>query len=187
MSTKDREKWDKRYAQTARSAPTPPAALINNIELLSAGRLLDVACGEGAVSVYLSARPEFQVTAIDISAVGLQTLASLVLEQGGHVTTLNIELDDLSAVANLGCFESICLFKFKPSRALITTLAHNLVAKGRLMISTFNQRHHHETGFNRSFCLSANELFDQDDDLKLIHFEQSNHPPFTDTYVFEKL
>lgn len=187
MSTKDREKWDKRYAQTARPAPTPPKALINNISLLCAGRVLDVASGEGAVSLCLSARPEFQVTAIDISVVGLQTLTTLVLEQGGHVTTLNIELDDLPAVANLGCFESICLFKFKPSRALLTTLVHNLVVNGRLMISTFNQRHHHETGFNRSLCLSANELLDHSDDLKLIHFEQSNNPPFTDTYVFEKL
>jgi 2-polyprenyl-3-methyl-5-hydroxy-6-metoxy-1,4-benzoquinol methylase len=187
MAIKDRVKWDEKYSQDSRAIPSAPRALIEHVDQLVAGSVLDVASGEGAASLYLSAKPEFQVTAIDISPIGLNNLSSFATQQGLSIQTKAVDLDDHNLLDTLGQFDNICLFRFKPNIDLITKLADMLSHKGRLMISTFNQNHHLHSGFNMNFCLENEVFLNVSENLKLLCLQSSIEQPYTDTYVFEKI
>lgn len=78
MPDVDREKWDARYAAETGGERTPPAWLEGHDELLPReGRALDVAAGSGRISRWAAARG-LDVTAVDISAVGLALLSEAV-------------------------------------------------------------------------------------------------------------
>lgn len=77
MSGDDRSRWDARHAVMSGDVPMPPDALRGREQLLpTVGRALDVACGRGAVSVWLAARG-LTVDAVDVSATAVQAGATL--------------------------------------------------------------------------------------------------------------
>ncbi|MEM8499376.1 MAG: methyltransferase domain-containing protein [Pseudomonadota bacterium] len=80
MSTEDRQRWNKRFAEGAYQSRTHPSdLLVQNQQLLQQLKnvpdvqALDIACGLGRNSVFLLDQG-FAVTAIDISDVGLSAL-----------------------------------------------------------------------------------------------------------------
>ncbi|MEH6445678.1 MAG: class I SAM-dependent methyltransferase [Oceanospirillaceae bacterium] len=183
MSDADRQKWNNKYQQEGRQAPKAPPALLDSVHYLQAGKTLDVASGEGAVALYLSKFDKFQVTALDVSDIGLQNLSIFAQQQGLQLETLCLDMDDLSALAVLEKYTNICMFRFKPDVALIKQLLSLLAPNGRLVISTFNQQHHLNCGFAAKFCLEENEFTDLGETVEVIAYLQSEQAPFTDTYV----
>lgn len=83
MSEADRRRWNSRYAVVEPTVvPKAPDALFGFEGLLPAGgRALDLACGRGAVSVWLAQRG-MAVEAIDVSGVALRSLAALAAGRG---------------------------------------------------------------------------------------------------------
>ncbi|HVH21860.1 MAG TPA: methyltransferase domain-containing protein, partial [Pseudonocardia sp.] len=77
MTAEDRSRWDARHAAVVDDVSMPPDELRGRTELLPAGgRALDVACGRGAVAVWLAGRG-FTVDAVDVSPVALAAAAAL--------------------------------------------------------------------------------------------------------------
>ncbi|HEY0815586.1 MAG TPA: class I SAM-dependent methyltransferase [Pseudonocardia sp.] len=75
MSEADRRRWDARHAVAVDVGALAPDLLRGRSELVpSAGRALDVACGRGAVALWL-ARRGLSVDAVDVSAVALEVAA----------------------------------------------------------------------------------------------------------------
>jgi len=185
MASSDLIKWNNRYANKQREFPNPPTALQAVMPYLIDGTVLDVASGEGAVALYLAQSPNFEVTALDISDVGLANLQASAKDKNIKLQTVCLDLDssDLKALSN---FDNICIFRYKPSVDMIRKLIGKLPENGRLVISTFNQRQHIEQGFNAHFCLNANEFDEVSEQLELIQFIRSQVAPFTDTYIWQK-
>jgi 2-polyprenyl-3-methyl-5-hydroxy-6-metoxy-1,4-benzoquinol methylase len=186
MSLADKQKWDKRYQIQKSEPPNAPLALIEHFQQLVSGDLLDVACGEGAVALYLNQQAIFNVTAVDVSENALRNLRRFADLQGHKINLLCLDLDDDQALAELDKFHIITLFRFKPSLSLIETLISMLLPMGRLIISTFSRRHHLETGFPEKFCLAQGEFLALALPATVVMYSQSSQVPFTDTYVFEK-
>lgn len=98
MSDADRVRWDARHAAAGPPAPAPPGVLAGAPGLVDAvpvtGRALDVACGRGAVAVWL-ARRGLTVDAVDISPAGLAAGARLAAASGvaGSVRWIAHDLD----------------------------------------------------------------------------------------------
>ena len=73
--------WDERYGADDRVwSGHPNPQLVDRVAALTPGRALDVGCGEGADAVWL-ARQGWQVTALDVSAVGLATRCFLPVDR----------------------------------------------------------------------------------------------------------
>ncbi|WP_214408175.1 methyltransferase domain-containing protein [Pseudonocardia lacus] len=96
MAEADAQRWDGKHA-TGRPVEAEPPALLRGREHLLAGggRALDVACGRGAVAVWLAARG-FVVDAVDISPVALEALAALA-ERHGVADRVRTHRHDLDA------------------------------------------------------------------------------------------
>ena len=187
MSLADKQKWDLRYQTQKSEAPQAPLALIEHFQYLVTGDVLDVACGEGAVALYLNKQPRFNVTAVDVSENALRNLDHFAQLQNDTVNTACLDLDDDQALAALGLFHSITLFRFKPSLSLVERLISMLTLGGRLIISTFGARHHLETGFPEKFCLNPGEFHKLNAPAALVGYFQSAQAPYTDSYIFEKM
>lgn len=192
MSNADRERWNQKYAKKLDTPSEAPPILLQNLSYFQAGTVLDVACGDGAAALFLARQAEFEVTALDISDVAINRLQQFARQQQLKVNTLCFDLEDATAFSDVGEFNNICLFRFKPTAELLVQIARLLAEKGRLIIATFNQLHHQQTGFNPRFCLQPEELlfknqpFLESAGLRLISYHSSEQSPFCDSYIFEK-
>jgi 2-polyprenyl-3-methyl-5-hydroxy-6-metoxy-1,4-benzoquinol methylase len=111
MAEEDRIKWDKRWAaekDLPRSMPVWVAEL--DVELPRAGRGLDVAAGAGRLAVGM-ARRGLEMTAVDISPVGLALAREAARDEGLKLQTMvrDLEHDGLPP----GSYELICCFHYR--------------------------------------------------------------------------
>jgi 2-polyprenyl-3-methyl-5-hydroxy-6-metoxy-1,4-benzoquinol methylase len=187
LAQADRDKWNKRYLNSNKGMPSPPVSLIAHQQYLITGSLLDVASGEGAVSLYVAALADMKVTAVDVSQVALDTLANLAGKSGITIDTQCLDLDDISQVANLGQFDNISIFRYKPSVLLFQQLVDLLSTNGRIILSTFNLKHSQTASFPERLSLTEQEFINVDPRLSLISYHQSASQPYTDTYIFQKI
>lgn len=96
MSQYDREKWNAKYApdEYVMGESIKPFLRLVETSIPHSGRSLDLACGEGQNAVWL-ARRGMEVTAVDISARGLEKLNGLARKRGveGRVAMIEHDLD----------------------------------------------------------------------------------------------
>ena len=115
-------------------AGRPSAFLVENIDLLPKGRVLDVATGRGRNAVYLAGRG-FEVEGIDISREALDTARVLAVESDVSVT---FHLMDLESDVTLPeeAFDIIICFNYL-HRPLIPQLKRALRPGGMLVYETY--------------------------------------------------
>jgi 2-polyprenyl-3-methyl-5-hydroxy-6-metoxy-1,4-benzoquinol methylase len=112
----------------------PSSFLVENIDLLPKGRVLDVATGGGRNAVYL-ARRGFQVEGIDISREALDAARVLAEESGVSVTLRLMDLEN-DATLPQNAFDIIICFNYL-HRPLIPLLKKALRSGGMLVYETY--------------------------------------------------
>ena len=191
MSDNIRKKWDQRFTNKKPIAPTPPPFTGFMQPFLKPGSLLDIACGDGALSLYF-AQNGWQVTGLDISAVALDRMKSFANDANLKLHTLCCDLSELSCHNQAGLTEqptqynNIVIGRYKPDIEQWQSIISLLQDGGILCISTFNELQHLEHNFSKRFCLEENELR-MLKGLKLIQYQRSvyNGDHF-DNYCFQK-
>jgi SAM-dependent methyltransferase len=140
VSAEDRVRWDTRHAAVTDGVPMPPDELRGREELLPAGgRAIDVACGRGAVAVWLAGRG-FTVDAVDVSPVGLAAAAALA-RRHGVATGVTWWVHDLDAGLPHGCagpYDVVVCQRFRdPQR--YPQLAVRVAAGGLLVVTVLSE------------------------------------------------
>ena len=138
MSTRDRERWDRRFATVGPGRPGPPSVLVGREALApdGPGRALDLACGRGTVGVWLAGRG-FTTTALDVSPEALRLTTELATAQGVSVTALAADLDDGLPAALGGPFDVVVCQRFRDP-GLYPALVELLAPGGLLVISVLS-------------------------------------------------
>jgi SAM-dependent methyltransferase len=145
--------WDETYRLTAAAQPAEPAGIVREfLPLLPPGAALDVACGTGRHSLLLGARGQ-QVTAVDWSRAGLETLEARARAEGipirrtssaeqivkrhhGGIDLVQADLQQLQFPENT--FELILCVQYL-QRSLFPELERALRPGGVLLFETFTQ------------------------------------------------
>ena len=163
----DRLKWNKRHAQKA------SGKLISDIvrvfsDRARPGQALDVACGTGAVSLYL-AKKGFCVDAVDISDVALAGFAAQhpnIQAICADLDTFNLPVDHYSLIVNLRYL----------NRRLFPQMIRALQSGGLLIFETFMKSPDKalDRGFKREYLLDANELPEAFATLEILHYSESD-------------
>ena len=92
--------WDERYSTDEFVYGTEPNDFLTaNRDQLKPGSVLCLADGEGRNGVYL-AKLGFDVTSIDLSAVGLKKASRLAEENGVEIKTIHADLNDFAIEPN---------------------------------------------------------------------------------------
>lgn len=132
----DRVKWNQRFASEEyflgkNASPFLQRTIEALVACVPGKRALDVACGEGRNSVFLS-QNGFDVTGVDISDVGLAKGVKSAAAAGVDVHFIEADLDDYTLP---GMFDLIINFNFL-SRPLVALEYAALNCGGILMIDT---------------------------------------------------
>lgn len=170
MARDDRERWDRRYASGEEAEPEPPDWLeALGDEIPSRGRALDVAAGTGRAALWL-ARRGLDVTAVDVSAVGLERCAARAHREGLSVETVasDLEQDPLPA----GPWDVITCFHYL-QRDLFPALRESLAAGGVLVceIGTRRNLERHARPSAR-WLLEENELLRLCAPLSIVYYRE---------------
>ena len=121
-------------AHVHRRAGRPSSVLVDHIDLLPKGRVLDVAMGWGRNAVYL-ARQGFEVDGIDISREALDAAQVLAGESGVSLTLRLMDLEkDVSLPQEV--FDVIVCFNYL-HRPLIPQLKGALRLGGMMVYETY--------------------------------------------------
>lgn len=133
MSAAERDKWDARYRDGAYERRTHPTALLATwLPQIPRGRALDVACGAGRNALFL-AENGYEVTALDISRVGLDRGRRAAAERGLAVDWLCADLDgDLEGALPAGRFDLIVWVRYV-HRTLMPHLIARLAVGGSIV------------------------------------------------------
>jgi SAM-dependent methyltransferase len=133
MADQDAHRWDARHAAVSSVGPLPPAALRGREALLPpGGTALDVACGRGAVTLWLADRG-FTVDAVDVSAVGLAALAG-----ASGVRCVRHDLDGGLPSSCAGPYDVVVCQRFRDP-ALYPELAGRLASGGLLVVTVLSE------------------------------------------------
>lgn len=186
----DRIKWNQRFASDDSYLGERPSPFllreIDRIRQLVPGKLaLDIACGEGRNSIFL-AQNGFEVTAVDISEVGLAKAAKRAEKEG---VVINFQRVDLDSYQFTGKFDLILNFNFL-LRDLIPEAVQALSANGLLIIDTLMESPQllamHK---NPAYFLHRSELSNICKDLQgeiLVYEELANDEMPTARVLFRK-
>ena len=134
MSDTDRRRWDARHAAAEDVVPLPPDVLRGREDLVpTVGRALDVACGRGAVALWL-ARCGLIVDAVDVSPVGLAAGARRAADL--PVRWIRHDLD--AGLPDPGPYDVVVVQRFR-SPTLYPALAAALAPGGLLVVTVLSE------------------------------------------------
>ena len=170
MSSDDRERWDRRFREGSHTqllAPEWLAALDD--EIPREGCALDVAAGAGRVALWL-ARRGLDVTALDISAVGLDLCRDTARAEGLSVEARELDLEHSTLPA--GPYALVSCFRYL-QRALFPQMRERIEPGGVLLCELPTRRNlerHDRPGAR--FLIETNELLTLCAPLKILYYRE---------------
>jgi SAM-dependent methyltransferase len=126
-SDASRARWNRRWAEErARSTTEPSGFLVSEVEGLTSGAALDLACGAGRNAVWL-ARQGWRVTGIDFSETALAMARALAAEAAVAVEW--IEADAVTWTPLAQAYDLVCVLYLQlPAPERRSALAHAVAA-----------------------------------------------------------
>jgi dihydroneopterin aldolase len=177
----DRRRSSEGYPSCSSSMPEDAdlslsSFLADHLEQLPMGNILDVAAGRGRNTVYLASRG-FRVEAIDRDQEALGVLQKTLRQRS--LANVTAQCTDLEAHPDLAKerYEGVIVF-FYLQRNLFPALVNALRPGGVLIYETFLLENHlrHNHPRRREFCLEPNELLRLIGGLRVIYYDEGQHP-----------
>jgi SAM-dependent methyltransferase len=134
--------WDERYSEAGYAYGDVPNDFLREVApKLSVGRVLCLGEGEGRNAVFL-AEQGHQVTAVDLSEVGLAKASALATERGVALTTVHANLSDY--VIEPGAWDTIvsiwCHLPSPLRRRVYAQVVSGLKAGGHFVLEAYTPR-----------------------------------------------
>ncbi|MDA7816655.1 methyltransferase domain-containing protein [Sulfurimonas sp.] len=160
----DRERWNKRYVENP--MPSEVSSLLEKyIENVNVGDALDVACGTGRNTHYLSDLG-FNVDAIDISDYALDKV-----KNSATINKIDTDLDNYNITPNK--YDLIVNINYL-NRRLVSQMKDSLKEGGVIVFETFIVAHgdFNLPTTNLDYLLRKNELLHSFIGLDIIYYEE---------------
>ncbi len=152
------------------SSDQPAQFLVDNIDLLPRGQVLDIAMGSGRNAVYL-ARMGFAVEGVDISAEAVEEARKLARENGVQIKAQVVDLEkDYQIQAS--AYEMIICFNYL-QRSLISGIKNGLKRGGMVVYETYTvDQPQFGKPRNPDFLLKYNELLEMFRDFRCLRYSE---------------
>lgn len=176
VSASQKERWNTRYDRTMYIyGKAPTAFLAQKIDILTRGKALVLAMGEGRNAVYL-AQQGFDVTGVDISDVAIAKTQQLAAEKDATVTTVVADL----TTYNMGKaqYDLITNFYYYDP-AMFPRVIEALKPQGMFIFETFSTAHltyRAQSRFgprNPKYLVKPNELLQHFSSLRVLYYEDT--------------
>jgi 2-polyprenyl-3-methyl-5-hydroxy-6-metoxy-1,4-benzoquinol methylase len=168
----DKKRWDKRFGRKEFALGKEPNPFLKkHIHLLSRGKALDLATGEGRNAVFLGENG-FEVEAVDISEKGLKKARELAREKGVKVNARLVDLDHYQIQKER--YDLIASFYFL-KRRLIPKIRKGVRKGGKIIFETYLLEHRTlAAGGPRQakYFLKPNELLRFFKDFRILFYRE---------------
>ncbi len=148
----------------------PSQFLVDNIELLPKGRVLDVAMGRGRNAIYLS-KMGFEVEGVDISSEAVKSVLELARNIGVNLKARVADLEEKYQIVK-GAYDVIICFNYL-QRSLIPQIKEGLCAGGIVVYETYivDQAQFGKPK-NPDYLLRHNELLDMFREFRCLRYRE---------------
>ena len=150
--------------------PKPAQFLVDNLDLLPKGRVLDVAMGSGRNAIFL-AKMGLEVEGIDLSSEAVTKALELARKVDANLTARVVDLESDHSIEK-GAYDVIICFNYL-QRSLIPGIKDGLRPGGMIVYETFiidQTRFGKPT--NPDHLLNHNELLDMFRDLRCLRYRE---------------
>ena len=167
----DKERWNLKYEGTTYIYGKEPTVFLKEkLSLLKKGKALVLAMGEGRNAVYL-AENGFDVTGVDISAVGIEKCERLAEERGVVVNSVVADLTDYDM--GRAEYDLITNFYFF-DKSILPGVIDSLKPGGIFIFETYSRDHPKHSKFgpkNPNYLVKPNELLEIFKSLRILYYE----------------
>jgi len=172
----DRAQWDQYYSKTETYVfgREPAKLLLDNIDILPIGRVLDIAMGEGRNAVFL-AKKGFIVDGVDLSETAIRKARRMARENRVNVNFFNADLNHYTITPEK--YEVILNIDYL-QRNLFTQIKRGLKRGGVVVFenNTIDQiQNPGSEGLPRDYLLKKGELREAFADFKILFYEEKNN------------
>ncbi len=160
----DKKKWNEKYEEKPKQENV--SALVEKyIEHTAVGQALDIACGTGRNTHFLSTKG-FDVDAVDISDVALKEI-----QKSPSINKIDTDLDKYNITPNK--YDLIVNINYL-NRRLVSQMKDGLKSGGIIMFETFMLAHgdFKISTMNLDYLLRKNELLHSFIGLDVIYYEE---------------
>ncbi len=130
-----KEWWEARYAETEwLYGKQPSQFVVDNVEQIKPGKVLDLAMGEGRNAVYLASKG-YEVDGVDFSDTALKRAEKLAAESGVSIKAQNKDIDMF--LLPLMTYEAVVITDYKPSLRFFKDINRGLKQGGLILLDAF--------------------------------------------------
>jgi len=173
MSDADKVKWNQKYKERINdvSLPQPTPLLKELTPLLKGKSVLEIACGLGGNSVYLS-QLGFDVTSWDISDIAVRYLNDLSVK---HNLSIKAEVKDLDTLHEVSDSFDLVVDTFYLNRSLFPQIKKLVNPKGLFFMQTFSVTDSEKnTHISEQYKLKPGELKEIFARWEILHFDDKD-------------
>ncbi len=178
--------WEKKFQSRENTLLEAEQSIQKFSQLLKTGSVLDLACGDGRNSLYLSDLG-YEVTGVDFSQTALDRLQEFALAGNATIETVQEDLSLPQALNALPIYDNIIVSHYKLSVEQLSQLENHLRPEGILLITGFGHKHICDERIGTHDLIYKDDFLSLKDSFELINYEESiDGRGFFSTYVFQK-
>jgi len=179
--------WDTKFKSRGDKLMQPDSELTKNLDLLSKGSVLDLACGDGRNSLYLLSKG-FKVTGVDFSSEAINRLNYFAKISEFEVTAVQVDLNQKNSLESLGQFDNIIVNHYRLPEHQMKLISDYLKKEGVLFVTGFGHKHKPNEKIMERDLIMESDFECLSKNMKLIHYNEYNDERgcFV-TYIYKKL
>lgn len=182
----DKNYWDEKFLNRSDKPLKPEKSLIKIIKSFKAGSVLDIACGDGRNSLFMSENG-FEVTGIDFSSEALKRLERFAERKHLKIRTKQIDLSSFQKFSSLGIFDNAVINHYRLNKALVNDLHNHISKDGILFICGFGSNHNVDSKVRKEDLIQESDFQEIHKYFDLVNFkeEKDDRGSFV-TYIFKR-
>lgn len=180
----DEKYWENKFLSRGKTPLMPEEVIVNNVNMLKKGSIIDIACGDGRNTLFLLEN-KFEVTGIDFSNEALKRLQNFSKEMGYSVTTKQVDISSKNSLDEMGVYDNIliCHYRFQHMKKL----KEHIKSNGILFITGFGHKHVCDEKIKKEDLIYEDDISTLYEDFELINYEEINDKRgFFVTYILVK-
>lgn len=178
--------WENKFLNRKNELMDPDEFLINKVDYLKKGSVLDIACGDGRNSIFLSENG-FKVTGVDFSNEALKRLLVFSKERSQIIKVKKLDVSQNNFLDALEIFDNIIINHYKIPLNQLLKLHYKLKKNGILYICGFGEKNKINNGLRKEDLLLKSDINKILDYYDLISFlDKKNDLGYIVQYILKK-
>jgi tellurite methyltransferase len=182
----NKQYWDDKFENRDDKLLSPEKSVVDNIGYFKVGSVLDIACGDGRNTLFLSDKG-FKVTGVDFSSKALERLKMFAERDNYLVNTEQIDLSIANSLKDIGIFDNILINHYRLNKDQLADIENHITDDGILFICGFGDKHNVDSIIKEEDLIQATDFENTNNSFKLIKYvkNQDDRGVFV-TYIYCK-